>query len=133
MRIHHINFIVKDLDEGIEHYEKILGQGIFVKDELTQRGVVTARANLEGQWFVLVQPIDMQLAPGRHLKQHGEGFFLLSFEVDNMERSVTAIEARGLEFADSADRKGLLNWWVRDLEKRNASEMQIQLCEERDD
>jgi len=131
MRIHHINFVVKDLDASIEYYEAILGEGVFEKDELPQRGAVTARANLDGQWFILVQPTDLELAPGRHLKEHGEGFFLISFAVDNMAGAVLEIKSRGLEFADSSDRKGLLNWWVRDLEKQNVSVVQIQICEER--
>ena len=131
-RIHHINFIVKDLDEGIKYYERILGDGVFVKDDLTKRGVATARTNIDGQWFVLVQPTDLESVPGRHFKEHGEGFFLISFEVESMEKSVSEFESKGLAFTDASDRKGLLNWWIRDLKKNNSTSPQIQLCEERD-
>lgn len=131
-RIHHINFIVKDLDEGIQCYEKILGEGVFEKDELPQRGVLTARAKVAEQWFVLVQPTDFALVPGKHLMEHGEGFFLLSFEVDDMNVAISQMEDKGLSFTKGADRKGLANWWVRDLDKTHTHDVQVQLCEERD-
>jgi methylmalonyl-CoA/ethylmalonyl-CoA epimerase len=131
-RIHHINFIVENLDEGIKRYEKIIGTNAFEKDELTQRGVMTARAKIGEQWLVLVQPTDFDLVPGKHLREKGEGFFLLSLEVENMEDAVLEMERKGITFTSRKDRKGLLNWWVRDLDKDDTFGEQIQLCEERD-
>lgn len=131
-RIHHLNFVVEDLDDGIAQFEKILGSHVFEKDELPQRGVVTARARVGEQWFVLVQPTDFELPPGRHLRERGEGFFLMSLEVDSMEGAVRDMQSKGLTFTSDTDRKGLLNWWVRDLGRDHALGEQIQLCEERD-
>ncbi|MEQ8801532.1 MAG: VOC family protein [Haliea sp.] len=131
-RIHHINFIVEDLDVGIAHFEKILVGHVFEKDELPQRGVVTARARVGEQWFVLVQPTDFDLAPGRHLREKGEGFFLMSLEDDSMEDAVRDMEREGVTFTSESDRKGLLNWWVRDLKENHTFGAQLQLCEERD-
>ncbi|MEQ9465445.1 MAG: VOC family protein [Haliea sp.] len=131
-RIHHLNFVVANLDHGIADFEKVLGGQVFEKDELPQRGVVTARARVGEQWFVLVQPTDFELAPGRHLREKGEGFFLLSLEVDSMEDAVRDMERKGVRFTSDMDRKGLLNWWVRDLGTDHALGEQIQLCEERD-
>lgn len=131
-RIHHINFVVENLDKGIEQYEKIFGANVFEKDGLPQRGVLTARAKVGDSWFVLVQPVDPDLAPGKHLRENGEGFFLMSLEVESMEDTVRELESRGIGFTSENDRKGLLDWWVRDLTKKSTSGEQIQLCEERE-
>lgn len=131
-RIHHINFIVENLDQGIENYEKILGGAVFEKDDLPQRGVITARARIGEQWLVLIQPTDFESAPGKHLREQGEGFFLISLEVENMHDAVSHMERTGVTFTSHADRKGLLNWWVRDLDKHHTFGEQVQLCEERD-
>ncbi len=130
--IHHINFLVRDIDEGVRQYEKILGEGSFVRDELPARGVITARADLGGHWLVLVQPVDPDSVPGQHLQAHGEGFFLLSFSVDKLASSVALLESRGVSFAGTGERKGLLNWSVRDLEPGPSPGVQLQLCEERE-
>ena len=76
--IHHINFLVTELNRGIERFEK-LGLGPFHRDPLPNRGVETARAKVGATWLVLVQPTDPNGAPGRHLAEHGEGFFSAVF------------------------------------------------------
>lgn len=131
-KIHHINFIVKDLAAAIEKYRVILGGAEFKQDELQGRGVLTARAAVGEQWIVLVQPTDDNSVPGQYLAEHGEGFFLLSLEVDHMDRAVERLEDNGLRMSNDTDRKGLLNWWVRDLDMTDTFGAQIQLCEERD-
>ena len=129
-QIHHINFLVHDLDKGIAQYEKVLGQGVFTKDELLGRGVMTARAKVGDQWLVLVQPTDMSLAPGKHLQQHGEGFFLLSLPVDDIDKEVDRLHQHGISCTDNSNRKGLLNWWVRDINTSATGGVQLQLCQE---
>lgn len=130
-RIHHINFVVENLDASIRQYEKIFGEDVFEKDGLPERGVLTARAKVGEQWFILVQPVDLSLAPGRHLREKGEGFFLMSLEVDSMGKSVRELSNKGIKFTSKSERKGLMNWWVQDLEKDDTSGEQLQLCEER--
>lgn len=130
-RIHHINFVVENLEEGIAQYEKIFGTNVFVKDDLPQRGVLTARAKIGEQWFVLIQPVDFDLPPGQHLRDNGEGFFLMSLEVESMEAAVSQLNRKGISFTSKNDRKGLVNWWVRDIDKTFTSGEQLQLCEER--
>ena len=131
-KIHHINFIVKDLDAAISRYKAILGGIEFIKDELSDRGVVTARAALGEQWIVLVQPTNLDSLPGQYLENNGEGFFMMSLEVDDIHGAIAQLTKAGISPTSETDRKGLLNWWVRDLKIENTLGAQIQLCEERD-
>ena len=80
--IHHINFIVKDLDSATTQYRKRLNLGEFTYDELAQRAVKTARIKLGDTWLVLVQPLDQDSVPAKFLKENGEGFFLISLGTD---------------------------------------------------
>ncbi|MEM7284397.1 MAG: VOC family protein, partial [Pseudomonadota bacterium] len=95
-RIHHINFVVHDLDQGINLYEK-LGLGPFLKDTLKKRDALTARTRIGDSWLVLVQPTDAQGAPGRHLAEHGEGFFLISFETDDLNEEKSRLSGAGVK------------------------------------
>ena len=131
-KIHHINFLVKDLDTAIEKYSAILGTHEFVKDDLAGRGVKTARVALGEQWLVLVQPVDPNSVPGQYLEKNGEGFFLLSFAVNGMEKTVESLSESGINTTSETDRKGLLNWWVRDIDLKETFGAQLQMCEERD-
>ncbi len=106
--VHHINFIVADLDAAVEAYQSTLGLGPFEYEEIPQRGVATARARVGDAWIVLVSPHAEHSVAGRHLKDHGEGFFLMSFGVDNLDQAVAELVQRGAMPIDSRARSGIL-------------------------
>lgn len=97
--IHHINFIVRDLDAACARFEKELGLKPFEVVDHAARGAKVARSRVGESWLVLVAPYDAQSVPGRYLAAHGEGFFLLSLGVDWLDEP----------------RAGILDWQVQDL------------------
>ena len=98
-RIHHVNFLVRDLDEAMPRFEEKLGLEPFEVVDHAPRGARVARSRVGESWFVLVCPYDPESVPGRHLAEHGEGFFLLSIGVDEISNA----------------REGILDWKVEDL------------------
>ncbi len=130
-KIHHINFLVKDLEKGIEQYKKLLAVNDFTVDALPGRGVKTARTRVGESWLVLIQPVDMAGIPGQHLQQHGEGFFLISYGVEDLTNAGERVVANGSEMTSPEPRKGLENWQVWDIAMEDTFGAQIQLCEER--
>ena len=112
-RIHHINFIVRDLDAAVAAWELVLGMPVSARDHLDGRGVDIARFRLGSAWLVLVQPVRSGTAPARYLEEHGEGFFLISFGVDSLDAE---LERLGEDWFDGPVRKGLDDWEIRDLD-----------------
>ncbi len=129
-KIHHINFLVKDIREGIKRYQALLGLGEFIVDDLPGRGVITARIALGEQWLVLVQPLDSEGVPAQHLAEHGEGFFLISYQVDNLDSARRQVIEAGAEMTSASPRQGLANWQVWDIDSQHSLGAQIQLCDE---
>lgn len=111
--IHHINILVRDLEAAIPVYERILGLPLSHRDDLPERGVRAARFRVGETWLVLVQPTRSDSIPGRYLTAHGEGFFLLSFEVDSLQEEVDAL---GTRCFDGPTRRGAEDWQVVDLD-----------------
>lgn len=114
-RVHHINFLVKDLEQAIERYQRLLGITISELDELPARGVRTARVRLGETWIVLVQPTGSDGVPARHLAQHGEGFFLISYQVDDLAIAAEKVAASSETAITAKPRKGLDDWQLLDL------------------
>jgi methylmalonyl-CoA/ethylmalonyl-CoA epimerase len=57
--VHHINFVVRDLEPQVEYLRSLLQcEPIF--EDLPVRQVKTARFLLSGVWIVLVQPISTE-------------------------------------------------------------------------
>ena len=68
--------------------------------------------------------------PGRHLRDNGPGFFLLSFGVDDLARAMDALERRGAEFDGGGPRDGVQGWRIADLSPAQWFGMQLQLTED---
>ena len=114
--IHHINFIVEDLEASVERYQRLLRVGPFEFADLPDRSVSTARVLLGETWLVLVSPTHKDSVPGRYLKQRGEGFFLLSFGINNLDQALQNFENHGLLKPNSTIRQGIMDWRVIDLQ-----------------
>lgn len=108
-KIHHINFVVNDLDEAMPRFQATLGLAPFEVIDHEPRGATIARSRLGDSWFVLVAPNDPHSVPGRFLAEHGEGFFLLSLSSDD----------------DAEWRDGILDWQVADLGELHGAIFQL--------
>jgi methylmalonyl-CoA/ethylmalonyl-CoA epimerase len=111
--IHHLNFVVADLDAAVTAYQNRLGLGPFHRDDLPHRGVSTARVKVGDTWIVLVSPRRDDCDVARYLATHGEGFLLMSFGVDDLDHAIGKLAERGTVAGDA--RAGLCDWWVVDL------------------
>ncbi|MDJ0760695.1 MAG: VOC family protein [Woeseiaceae bacterium] len=109
-RIHHINFLVRDMEAAIRLYEESMGLPPFVTIDHDIRGSRIARSKIGDTWFVLICPYDDDSVPGRHLKEHGEGFFLLSLGVNDLEEHLRQLEQEDR----GAIRRGILDWRIAD-------------------
>lgn len=116
LSVHHINFIVADLEASVKNYQAYLGLGPFEFEDLPKRGAQTARIKIGDMWLVLVSPLREDTVPGQYLKQHGEGFFLLSFGVADLDKALATYEARGALGPKPKIRRGLMDWRVTDLQ-----------------
>jgi len=121
--VHHINIIVRDLERAISTYERVLNMPVTRRDRLEERGVVAARFRIGETWLVLVQPLRDDSVPGRFLSEHGEGFFLMSLEVDSLDEEM---ERLGMQMFDGPVREGAENWRVADLDASLTGGAQLQ-------
>jgi methylmalonyl-CoA/ethylmalonyl-CoA epimerase len=114
--IHHINFIVADLKAAVDAYQRTLGLGPFEYEDLEERGVATARVRIGDAWIVLVSPQSDDSPVAHYMETHGEGFFLMSFGVNNLDEAIAELARQGAVSADSKTRTGILGWQVADLD-----------------
>lgn len=127
--VHHLNFLVRDLDEAVDRYERSLGVEILRRDELPGRGVITARFRAGDTWIVLVQPV-ADGEPMRYLERHGEGFYLISYEVDDVLRAAATARLAGVQTTSDAPRDGLDGWRVVDIDAKAMNGVSVQLCQD---
>ncbi len=128
-KVHHINFLVSDLEEASSRYRSIFGVEPGKIEFLPERGAKVVRFQLDNVWIILVQPTDPGGMPARHLASEGEGFFLMSFEVDDIESASALIKKQGGRILDKTPRHGLDDWKVVDIDPRDTFGVRLQLVE----
>ena len=128
-KIHHINFIVKDLGKAVERYRILFGEPVGEPEMLLQRGVKLARFKVGETWLILVQPTDAEGFPARYLQEHGEGFFLISCQVDDVRKVADLVSSEGIKVLDQLPRQGLDDWKVMDLSPEDLFGVDFQLLE----
>lgn len=126
--IHHINILVRDIDESLKRYCHILGDSTPIREDLPARGATTARFKVGDTWLVLVQPIGDGV-PAQTLAARGEGVFLLSFGVTDLDIATQGLGEGGIRAA-GVPRSGLADWRVLDLEPETQPGLTLQLCTE---
>ena len=124
-RIHHLNFIVRDLDEATAHFERVLGVAPFKIVDYAARGAHVARTRVGETWLVLVCPYDGESVPGRYLAERGEGFFLASFGTDDLQAHLDRLRDGGIDITDSTARDGILDWQVADIGEVHGARLQL--------
>ena len=130
-RVHHINFVVHDLELAVTKYQKLFKLENCEYLDHPHRLVKTARFRVGETWIILLQPLDNESLPGKHLQQHGEGFFLISFEVDDLSAAMKNIKDHGGKLQDEQARAGILNWQVADIDPGSTNGALTQLVEEK--
>jgi len=128
--LHHINFIVRSLADAKPAFDLLFGVCAGDEERLPDRGVKLLRYRLGPTWFVLVEPTDPAGAPGRFLAEHGEGFFLASFEVKNLESALEDVGEQGIGTVGDSPRPGLDGWRVADLDPRAFCGISVQLVQD---
>lgn len=126
--VHHVNLLVRDLAEARARYARLTGLEFSEPVELVARGALTSRARAGPTWIVLVQPTRPDGVPGRRLAERGEGLFLLSLGVDDLDAEMRAATTRGATFGADGVRRGLDGWSVVDFDPSSTGGLELQLC-----
>lgn len=115
-RIHHIDFVVRDLDRAVERYRRLFGVEPLPRESLAERGVELVRFRVGESWVILVQPVSDTSPVMEILERDGEGFFHIAYEVDDLEQVARDLKEKGVGLRQEVPRRGVEGWKLLDLE-----------------
>ena len=120
-RLHHVNWLVHDIDQAIERFELFFGHSPK-REYLAGRDVDTARFELGEGYFVLVSPKTPDSTVGKILAEHGEGLFLLSLQLEHV-----ATDPQKQLMSAAGPRKGICDWTIWDVDGLSNDRSVLQL------
>lgn len=103
--IDHLCIAVRSLDEARQRYEEDLGlelDGLYVSE---REKIRVARYYVGGVALELIEPTSEESEVAKFLQRRGEGFYLISYRVDDVESSLAELKSRGVKMIDREARR----------------------------
>ncbi len=102
-KIDHVGIVVKNLEAAVATYEQNFGfkQDTSRGGEIAALGVKNAYVPVGESDLEFIEPLGDEGPVAKFAAERGEGTFLLSIEVDNVEAAVEALRATGARVGDA--------------------------------
>ncbi len=106
--LHHVCIAVSNLDEALKVYEKNFGLKPARVQLVPDQGVKAALIPVgeEGE-IELIEPTNPEGGVAKFIKNRGEGIHHICLEVDDIDKELKSLAAKGVELIDKTPRRGV--------------------------
>jgi methylmalonyl-CoA/ethylmalonyl-CoA epimerase len=126
--IEHLGIAVKNLDESIEYYEKVLGLQCYSIEEVKDQKVKTAFFKVGQTKIELLESTAPDGPIGKFIEKKGEGIHHLAFAVAHIEDALAEVKSKGVQLIDEQPRKGAEGLDIAFLHPRSTHGVLTELC-----
>ena len=106
-RVDHIAIAVSNLEEGLKTFENLLGIKPSHIEEVPDQGIKAAMIMVGDIEIELIEPTSPDSGVAKFIEKKGEGVHHICFEVDDVDKELESLAARGVDLIDKQGRKGL--------------------------
>lgn len=127
--IEHIGIAVKNLQESIEFYEKVLNLKCYKIEEVEDQKVKTAFFQVGQTKIELLESTSPDGPIGKFIEKKGEGIHHLAFAVEGLEKSLEFVSSKGVQLIDSKPRLGAEGLNIAFLHPKSTYGVLTEFCE----
>ena len=127
--IEHIGIAVKNLEEAIPYYEKVLGLECYSIEEVKDQKVKTAFFKVGQTKIELLESTDPEGPIGKFIEKKGEGIHHIAFAVDDVNQALNDAENNGVRLIDKTGRKGAEGLNIGFLHPKSTFGVLTELCD----
>ena len=127
-KIDHIGIAVKNLEETLKFYEDVLGMKSVGTEVVEEQKVKVAF--LPGDTEVeLLESTEEDGPIAKFIEKKGEGIQHIAYRVDNIEKAIEELKAKGIKMIDEKPRYGAGGAKIAFLHPKSTFGVLIELCE----
>lgn len=130
--IEHIGIAVKNLENSISFYEKVLGLKCYSIEEIPDQKVRTAFFMVGQTKIELLESTDTEGPVGKFIEKRGEGVHHIAFAVKDISRQLRHAENEGVKLIDASPRKGAEGLEIAFLHPGSTGGVLIEICEDKE-
>jgi len=127
--IEHIGIAVKNLDEAIAYYEKVLGLKCYAIEEIKDQKVKTAFFKVGQTKIELLESTDSAGPIGKFIEKRGEGVHHIAFNVKNLPEKLKKVAGKGIQLIDETPKKGAEGLDIAFLHPKSTFGVLTEFCE----
>ena len=130
-RIEHLGIAVKNLEESLSVFEKLLGTKSYKEEAVASESVKTAFLKVGESKIELLEATDPGSSIAKYLEKNRQGFHHVAFEVDDIEKELERLKGEGFELIHQSPKDGADNKRIAFLHPRSTSGLLVELCQEK--
>jgi len=129
--IEHIGIAVKNIDESIKFYEKVLGLKCYAVEEVKDQKVKTAFFMVGQTKIELLESTDPEGPIGKFVEKKGEGIHHIAYAVKGIENALVSAEENGVQLIDKQPRKGAEGLDIAFFHPKSTGGVLTEICEDK--
>ena len=126
--IDHIGIAVKNLEDSIILFEKLLGVECFAVEEVADQFVRTAFFLVGQTKIELLESTEPDGPIGIFIEKRGEGIHHIAFAVENADQALVDAKENGFRLIDRVSRRGAEGMNIGFLNPRNTNGVLVEFC-----
>jgi methylmalonyl-CoA/ethylmalonyl-CoA epimerase len=128
-KIEHIGIAVKNLDQAIQTFEKLLGTKCYKIEEVEDQKVRTAFLKVGETKIELLEATSQDSPIAKFLEKRGEGIHHIAFEVQNLENKLLELRELNFQLIDEKPKIGAEEFLIAFVHPKSVNGVLIEFCQ----
>lgn len=128
-KVDHIGIAVKNLDETLKFYEDVLGIKCVSTEVVDEQKVRVAFLPIGDTEVELLESTEEDGPVAKFIEKKGEGVQHIAYKVDDIEKAIEELKAKGIKLIDEKPRYGAGGAKIAFLHPKSTFGVLIELCQ----
>jgi len=128
-KVDHIGIAVKSIDEALKFYEDVLGIKCVSQEVVEEQKVKVAFLPIGDTEVELLESTDEDGPVAKFIEKKGEGIQHIAYKVDDIEKAIEELKAKGIRMIDEKPRYGAGGAKIAFLHPKSTFGVLIELCQ----
>ena len=126
--IEHIGIAVRNLEDAIPYYEKVLGLSCYAVEEVKDQKVRTAFFKVGDTKIELLESTEPEGPIGKYIEKRGEGVHHIAFAMPDVGKALEEAAANGVLLIDDKPRSGAEGLQIGFLHPKSTGGVLTEFC-----
>lgn len=128
----HVGIAVNRMDDVLPIYQQLLGLKLEKLKDAEQHKIKAAFLAVGETSIELIESLDKESPVSKFLEKQGQGIHHIAFRVNNIEKMLEQLKAKGIVLIDEKPRTGIEGGKIAFLHPKSTGNVLIELCERTD-